>query len=133
VLNDLATETFDASTTYGDRVHIVHLYVIEPHPEAPDVSPYGGVVWETDYSTKRQPLTYPERVAAAQDTEILLEGNQLMLVDFLTPGELNNPVWCTYGPCPNCAYLIGQDGVIDTVQTWLNVDGMKRAIDQLLR
>ena len=82
-LNDLASEAFDTSITYGDRVHIVHLYVIEPHPEAPDASPYGGVVWEANYSTKRQPLTYSERVAAAQDTERLLEGNQRMLVDTL--------------------------------------------------
>jgi len=85
------------------------------------------------YSTKRQPLVYEDRVAAAQDTERLLEGNQLVLVDDLTPGEQNNPVWCTYGPCPNCSYLIGQDGVIVAVQTWAFVDAMKLAIDRLLR
>lgn len=100
---------------------------------APDVSPNTGTVWEFEYSTIRQPLVYDDRVAAAQDTEDLLEGNQLVLVDDLTPGQQNNPVWCTYGPCPNCAYLIGQDGVIVTVQTWAFLAGMKAEIDQLLR
>ena len=100
---------------------------------APDVSPNTGTVWECEYSTIRQPLVYDDRVAAAQDTEDLLEGNQLVLVDDLTPGQQNNPVWCTYGPCPNCAYLIGQDGVIVTVQTWAFLAGMKAEIDQLLR
>ena len=56
-----------------------------------------------------------------------------VLVDDLTPGPQNNPVWCTYGPCPNCSYLIGQDVVIVAVQTWAFVDAMKLAIDQLLQ
>ena len=132
-LNRLATSSYDDTTTYADRVHIVTLYVIEPHPMAPDVSPNSGSVWEMQYSTKRQPLVYEDRVAAAQDTEGLLGGNQLVLVDDLTPGQQNNPVWCTYGPCPNCAYLIGQDGVIVTVQTWAFLAGMKARIDELLR
>jgi hypothetical protein len=132
-LNRLATTSYDDTTTYADRVHLVTLYVIEPHPMAPDVSPNSGIVWEMQYSTKRQPLIYEDRVVAAQDAEALLAGNQLVLVDDLTPGERTNPVWCTYGPCPNCSYLIGQDGVIVAVQTWAFVDAMKLAIDQLLR
>ncbi len=131
-LNQLATSDYDQTTTYGDRVHIINLYVVEPHPMAPDVSPYSGVVWETVYSTIRQPMVYDDRVAAALTTEGLLEGNQLMLVDDLTPGQHNNPAWCTYGPCPNCAYLIRQDAVIDTVQTWVDVSEMQTAIDRIL-
>ncbi len=132
-LNTLANQTYDETSIYSDRIHFAHLYVIEPHPQAPDISPYSdtGNVWEEEYSTVSQALTYDERVAAAQDIAQLLEGNQLILVDDLAPG-LNNPVWCTYGPCPNCAYLIGQDGVIDTTQTWFNADQMKIAIDNLL-
>jgi hypothetical protein len=131
-LNELATTAYDDTATYGDKVHIVNLYVIEPHPMDPDPSPYTGEVWEAQYSTKLQAMTYDERVAAALDTEQLLEGNQIMLVDDLTPGGQNNPIWCTYGTCPNCAYLIRQDGVIDTVQTWVNVNQMKAAIDLIL-
>ena len=132
-LNTLATQTFDANLTYADVVHIVHLYVIEPHPLDPDPSPYSGVVWEAQYTTKRQPMNYADRVAAARDMLPFIEGEQLVLVDDLTPRASNNPVWCTYGPCPNCAYLIRQDGIIDSVQNWVDVLQMQTNIDRLLR
>lgn len=112
---------------------MVHLYVIEPHPQSPDVSPYTGEVWEGTYSTKPQPMTYEERVSDAGDMQLNITGNQLLLIDDLTPGQRNNPVWCTYGPCPNCAYLIGSDGIIKKVQTWVDVDEMKKAVDGLLQ
>jgi len=131
-LNALATMAFDAGTTYGDRVHIVHIYIIEPHPMGPDVSPYSGAVWEGTYGTKPQAYTYDERVSYAREVEVQLEGTQLMLVDDLVPGERNNPVWCTYGPCPNCSYLIRQDGIIDSNQMWLDAADMKDSIDSLL-
>jgi len=131
-LNQLASKQYDATTTYDQNVHFIHLYIIEPHPMSPDVSPYYGSVNEGTYSTIGQPTTYDERIAAAQNMTPLIEGNQLILVDDLIPGNLNNPVWCTYGTCPNCAYLIGQDGVIDTTQTWFNAANMETAINNLL-
>lgn len=109
----------------------MHIYVIEPHPQSPDVSPYSGVVWTAEFSTKRQPRTYAEREAAARDTVALLTGRQMMLVDDLA-GTATNPLWCTYGTCPNCAFLVRQDGTLDTVQTWLDVVAMERAIRTLL-
>ena len=132
-LNQLATKTFAGATTYSDVVHFVHLYVVEPHPQDPDPSPYSGVVWEAQYSSKRQPLTYADRVAVARDMLPEIQGTQMILVDDLTPGPSNNPVWCTYGTCPNCAYLIRQDGIIEVVQTWVDVDAMETAIDSILR
>ena len=131
VLNTLASTSYDSTNTYADVVHLVHVYVIEPHPASPDPSPYTGVVWEDGYSTLGQPKTYDGRVSNALEQVPLIEGDQLLLIDDLTPGDLNNPVWCTYGPCPNCAFLIGQDGVIDTVQTWIDAS-VQNAIDGLL-
>jgi len=131
-LNQLATKSYDGTSTYDEQIHIVHLYVVEPHPKNPDVSPYTEKVWEGEYSTKGQAFTHDERVAAVQDILPLLEGDQLILVDDLVPGDLNNPVWCTYGPCPNCAYLIGQDGMVDTVQTWFDAGDIETVIDTLL-
>jgi len=32
--------------------------------------------------------------------------------------EIDNPVWCTYGPAPNIAYLIGTNGKIIAKQGW---------------
>lgn len=129
-LNTLAQKSFDATDTYGDKVHFVHIYTVEAHPSAPDPSPYSGTVWDNAYS-RPQVRTYSERVALALDTEALLAGSQLMLIDELTPEPRNNPVWSSYGPCPNGAYLIGTDGRIEAAQQWLDVGEMETAIDQL--
>jgi hypothetical protein len=132
-LNALATELYDDQNTYADLVHVVHILVIEPHPQDPDPSPYGGRVWEARYSTVPQPASFEERQAVALQLEETIEGNQLLLIDDMVPQALNNPIWCTYGPAPNSAYLIRQDGILDTVQTWLDVDGMRDAIDRVLQ
>lgn len=131
-LNQLATKQYDETNTYDELIHFVILYAIEPHPMSPDPSPYKGIVWEEEYSTIGQSFTYDERVATAQDTLPLLEGNQLILVDDLVPDGPNNPTWCTYGTCPDCAYLIRQNGVIDTTQRWFDAEGMEEAINALL-
>ena len=131
-LNQLATKQYDATSTYDEHVHFVHVYIVEPHPESPDISPYTGTIWEMEYSTKGQAFTYNERVSAAQDILPLLEGNQLILLDDLGPGSLNNPVWCTYGPCPNCAYLIDQNATIYTIQEWFNAEDMELAINGVI-
>jgi hypothetical protein len=130
-LNALATKPFDARTTFGDRAHLVHLYVIEPHPQAPDVGPYSGTVSVAQYSSKRQAMTYADREAAARDMAALLTGRQLMLVDDLG-GAMTNPIWCTYGTCANCSFLVRQDGVVDTVQLWLDVAAIEQAIRRLV-
>jgi hypothetical protein len=132
-LNALAAKAYDANSTFGDRVHFVHIYVIEPHPMRPDPCPYTGSVSENAYSTGRtQPRTYAEREAYARDTKQFITGKQIQLVDDLTPGRYNNPVWCTYDTCPNCAFLIRQDGTIDTVQPWFNAGEMEQAMRRLL-
>jgi len=133
LLNELADKPFDADMTYSDVVHFVHINVIEPHPRSPDPSPYGARVWEGENSTVNQPQTYAGRVDVAREIEPLLTGKQLLFVDDLSPGALNNPVWCTYGPAPNSAYLIRQDGIIEFSQEWLDVGEMEREIDQLLK
>ena len=52
-----------------------------------------------------------------------------MLVD-----EMDNPLWCTYGPAPDIAYLIGTDGKIVEKQGWYNPEEMEAAIvDYLAR
>jgi hypothetical protein len=108
-LNTLATKSYKGKT-YADFVHFVHIYVIEAHPKAPDISPYSGNVWEMSWSDKAMPQTYAARVANAKASLAKLQGKQMMLVDDLTPRSHDNPAWCTYGTCPNCSFLIGQDG-----------------------
>ena len=132
LLNALAQKAYDAERAYGEVVHLVHVVVIEPHPLAPDPSPYSGEIWEAAYTTIRQPRTAAERSAAAADVEALLEGEQLLVVDGMEPGVRVDPVWCTYGPMPNGAFLIGQDGTIRAAWTWLDVDALESAMDEEL-
>jgi hypothetical protein len=123
---------YNATQTYGDVVHFVHVYVIEPHPLDPDPSPYQGEVWEALYSHRSQPKTYDGRVALAREIEALLERSQLMLVDELTPESRNNPLWCSYGPAPNSGYLIDQTGELRVVNIWIDVSEMEETIDAIL-
>jgi len=132
-LNQLATRAYDAERTYDQVVHFVHVYIIEPHPEG-DPGPYSGGPSEREYSAGHpQPRTFPDRLAYAQQMLPEIQGDQQMLIDDLTPGRQNNPAWCTYGPCPNCAFLIRPDGIIDTVQTWADAGAMQTAIDALMQ
>jgi hypothetical protein len=123
-------KAFDGQSSFGERVHIVHAYIVEAHPKGPDPGPFAGVVSEARFSTKRQARTYAERVGAARDMEALLMGPQRMLVDDLD-GVATNPFWCTYGTCANCTFLVRQDGVIDSVQLWMDVPAVEQAIRTL--
>ncbi len=70
-----------------------------------------------------EPQTYEERLELARKT-VAAEGITVpVLVD-----EMDNPLWCTYGPAPNNAYLIGTDGTIIAKQGWYQPDQMKSAI-----
>jgi hypothetical protein len=131
-LSSLAAQPFDDDSTFADVVHFVHINVIEPHPMGPDVSPYGGRVSESRHSTVLQPTTYDERVEVARGIYALLEGEQLLLVDGLTPGSSVDVIWCTYGTAPNSAFLIRQDGIVEVVQLWLNTGAMEQAIRELV-
>lgn len=132
-LNALAAKSYNAATTFSDRVHFVHVYVVEPHPQAPDPAPHSGVVVEDPvYSRVRQPRTYEERRSNAAQVRPLILGNQIQLVDALDPSGWINPVWCTYGASPNAAYLIGRDGIIRLASTWTKTTAVEAAIRVLL-
>ena len=40
----------------------------------------------------------------------------------------NNPTWCAWGPCPNCAWLIEQSGEVKLAQDWFEEDAMGKAM-----
>lgn len=133
-LNALAAKAYDAQTRFSDRVHFVHVYAVEPHPQAPDPAPHTGVVAEDPfYSLVRQPTSYEERRVNAAMVRPLILGNQIQLVDALDPLGLINPVWCTYGTSPNATYLIGRDGIIRLSSTWTGTLKAETAIRELLR
>jgi hypothetical protein len=47
--------------------------------------------------------------------------------------EMDNPVWCTYGPAPNIAYLVGTEGRIIIKQPWYDPKEMEKALIDYLK
>jgi hypothetical protein len=119
---------------YHQNVTFINIYVTEPHPLAPDVGPMRGVVSELAFSKFRQPQSYTARVANAQATLAVVPKDMSLLVDDLSTHNAtgNNPVWCTYGPNPNGAWLIGQDGQTVLGQNWFEESEMEPAIKSIL-
>ncbi len=107
---------------------MIVVYVIESHPSG-SASPYSGDEWTVANSTDSagnpvaQPGSYEERVALARETA----ADEDLTVPLLVDG-MDNAVWCTYGPAPNIAYLISQDGTIITRQDWYYPPAMESAI-----
>jgi hypothetical protein len=97
------------SARYSDKVQFIIIYTIEAHPQG------------------SQPETYEERVALAVSCSDEDNIGVLLLVD-----EMDNPVWCTYGPAPNNAYLISSDGTIVEKQGWYQPQLMEAAIQKYL-
>jgi hypothetical protein len=110
---------------YGDLLHVITVYVIEPHPNGAR-SPYNKgngwqEWWQTPYKASIdpqgnalfQPRTFKERVGQAK--------NMIRQKGITTPvliDEMDNPYWSTYGYMPNCGYLISQDGYVFERQSW---------------
>jgi len=116
----------------GEQVHFIFIYTIEAHPVG-SPSPYSGKEWPESASTdeegnpRTQPTTYKQRVALA--TEMIQE---LGITIPILIDEIDNPMWCTYGPAPDIAYLIGTDGVIVDKQGWYEPSLMVKAINEYL-
>lgn len=132
-LNRLAAKPYDQTTYFSNRVHFLHVYVLEAHPMSPDPSPYSGAVWEVEgLSTIPQARTMELRREYAEMTRELLVPGQIQVIDELDPEGLINPVWCTYGPAPNSTYIIGQDGVIRFAESWTDLENVEAALIELL-
>ena len=74
-----------------------------------------------------QPETYEDRVRLAVQCARDANMTALVLVD-----EMDNPIWSTYGPAPNLAYLIGTDGKVAEAQLWYDAGKMGAAIARYL-
>ncbi len=46
--------------------------------------------------------------------------------------DLDNAVWCTYGPASNIAYLLNSDGTIKFKQIYYDPTSMEQQIKDLL-
>jgi hypothetical protein len=103
------------------------VHVIDPHPYlgsidplVGELSPYPGASFPNYWASfdiygnpLSQPRTFADRMLQAQNMKRDLGVNPTVLAD-----EITNPVWCTYGPLPNCGYLIGAGGKVLERETW---------------
>lgn len=104
---------------YGGIVEVALIYTVEAHPFG-DISPYFGYENPGNANIQQgilyaQPTTYGERLDIIDD---MLEA---MNIDF--PIYVDGPcnAWLeTFGPAPNTAYLIDQDGYVISRHPWLD-------------
>ncbi|MCK6545191.1 hypothetical protein L6R52_04930 [Myxococcota bacterium] len=110
---------------FAGKAHFLTVYTIEAHPLFPDASPYRGRPFPLGFTDVSLARTFDERKSHAKGVELVPE--RRILVD-----TLDNPVWCTYGPAPNAAFLIRQDGIIEASHAWLDVDSFAGSLELLL-
>jgi len=70
-----------------------------------------------------EPQTYEERVELARKAVAA----EVIIVPVLVD-EMDNPLWCTYGPAPDNACLIETDGKIVVRQSWYQPEEMRSTI-----
>jgi len=113
------------------------VYVIDPHPLAPDPSPYAGEVWEFEYSKFRQARSFAERLHFANNVSTDGVYDEVLADDLASPtdrlldGGKSNELWCSWGPAPNAAWLIASNGTVVLAQSWFNADELNATLQRL--
>lgn len=114
---------------FGDDLHTAVVYVMEAHPGNNQPSAYHGVPKPHEFSDRGQSRDWEARASSARD--LTLGTDIIRLIDDLD-GKRSNPFWCSYGTCPSCSFLIGQDGQVHAVHLWHDEATMNASIDALL-
>ncbi|MEZ4238663.1 MAG: hypothetical protein R3F59_21425 [Myxococcota bacterium] len=114
---------------FRNDLHVVIVCSVEAHPAGKDPGPYKGRPDPREFSDRGQPDTYAERLRNARD--IARDTTIPVLVDGLD-GDGANPVWCTYGTCPSCSWLIRRDGTVEAQHTWHDRPSMEASVAALL-
>lgn len=136
--------TAELRKLYGSQVSFVLVYIIDPHPLHPDPSPYSGAVWEFGFSKFRQARTFGERLDYANNVstvgvfdEVLADGLQSTVTTASSSSSLlsnqvnSNPLWCSWGPAPNAAWIIGKNGSVILAQTWFEATELNATLKRL--
>ena len=127
-------------STYGSQVNFLVVYVVEAHPNTPDVSPYNCQVWTTSQNQTEgvlylQPTTYGQKKTIVTD---MMNNTCSCMPAINAPVIIDGPCnefWLTFGPAPNNAYLINPlDGTVACKHGWFNQAPLNMAtcIDSLL-
>jgi thiol-disulfide isomerase/thioredoxin len=122
---------------YKDAFNFIMVCTVEAYPvgAACPYDPKGEpFIIDSSYSESGvdgipilQPKTYEQRLEQATAFVNTLHISIPMLVD-----EMENPVWCTFGPASNIAYFIDQDGTVLLKQPYYIPDEMTEALDKYL-
>ena len=102
----------------------VHVYTVEPHPEAPDAGFFTGRVEEHPWSDARNPRTFDGRARQARRIreDLHPSASVHLAIDQLEGApaiegmdgehQANNPLWCSYGRNSRSAWLISPNGTV---------------------
>lgn len=110
--------------SYGTQVNFLVVYVVEAHPQSPDISPYSCNVWNptqnvTDGVMYYQPTTYGARKQIVTD---MMNNSCTCMPTINAPIIIDGPCntfWTTFGPAPNNAYLVDpRDGTVNCKHGW---------------
>jgi hypothetical protein len=114
---------------FRNELQVVHVYNIEAHPAGNDPGPYKGRPSPKSFSDRKQPRTYDERLRNARD--VARDTSMPVVVDALEKTGAN-PIWCTYGTCASCSWLIRQDGMVEAQHEWHDQASMEGSIEAML-
>lgn len=121
---------------YRDSVNFIIVYTAEAWPVG-SASPFSSsgeeiVQPESSYDWNSKPIkqakTYEERLATAKQ---FIKEEQITLPVIVD--EMDNAVWCTYGPASNMAYLMNMEGTILAKQLYYDPEKMATAIEKYLQ
>ena len=127
-------------STYGTQINTFIVYVVEAHPNTPDVSPYSCNVWTHSQNQSEgvlylQQTTYGQRKAAVTDMmNNVCSCTPAINAPVIIDGPCND-YWTTFGEAPNNAYLINPlNGTVYCKHGWFNQapNNMAACIDSLL-
>ncbi len=117
--------------SFGDRLNVAVLYVMDAHPSG-DLCPYTGTDWTTQTNRDegiliRQPRDQDERNGRAREYREKLGLDATVLVD-----NMQNSGWVAVGKSPNTAVLVGSDGTCRVCQDWFRPEALRARLGELL-
>jgi hypothetical protein len=108
------------TAVYGNQLNILLIYIVEPHPIYPDVSPYTEFVWEIPSNVDDSACVHQETTYLARKQECTILMNRFNITVPVLVDGTSNEYWSTFGPAPNKAYLLTPAGIVYQQYGWFD-------------